>query len=1161
MVKRKTETPPRAAAKSPAKEPEPRPMAAGRETLDLKAARTAGRRLVRSRDILEAKSAIPKETLWQSRAKAATRFRFELAETKAHFEQVIKLVAPRHLPGNLVGRLVYPDGARAARVQVEVQLESKYTATALTNNEGDFALALPTDQEFPDKGLLLSVKGANKTLGLALKKESVASNGLVGTLHLPEVLEPLPLSLLAQLGALLPAGPEAGTPAAVPEGASETPVLKSGEDGNGLVYRTDTSVDRHPYSVFVRLIEPRTSILNPVLHFWGGTGGFYIPSTDYFPLSENNDVSIAYVDRVPVDQPISVDGFRDQLVGVGDGSTVSATESVAMAGTLGMGYLINMAQSWSFQGLTLGNLVYSLPLAPGEQQRVAIFERRDTSMVRESETFATEEQATFTQETDASTEAVFQSAYNEAESGGSAFESSSSSKSWGASCIFVSGGGGSSKSSGSSSSWLQGHRDYASRAAENVHTGVERVASARRRAMRTGMRLATASESMAVTTKVITNHNHTRAMTMQYWEVQRLYKVSSVVEGVQLVCLVPLQVVRFLPSGQPLTLVNTTGTDTRPEIMTRYAQILKHADVLKRVLPREFQYGLSLLRQFAADPTASFAPVSGAAQDVIHFQLTGTFLPFEEIFVSAVTKRGTRIGPVRLSGVIDVVPEVQGDLEHSFPTQDALMAYLRSRRNDTAHQYRLTGDVSVPPALARNEILGFEVTRRLRPFDYDLVNPAAQIWSFILGSWTGSEPPPSPPDHMTQGTVRLSPQALEQELGGPFVWGFHATIRALNANGQSLPGSPEETYASNYLAPGDQQLPPGAFPIPAYQLAPVLRYSQLLEIEKMLQHVVNNTVRYSKAVWQSVTPEERAIMLEGFTIGVPEGGIQDESQDVPLLNCVENRVLGFFGNSMIMPFFIPKQVADSLQINNAQIQNALMEFHRTGFTPKVSTIALPTRGVLGEAVLGSSPSAEKIDLTRFWNWADSPSDSATEISAIQVPTTQPTLTAGLQGPTGLTSLTPLINNINATPTIPGSDGALLQALAKEASSQKGFDTSLTGMDQLAKLILGDQSNANSARADALKTTRDLTAQTIATAGNLIGGKMGNPSAGSTAASSVYGTKGDAGSGSGSGSGSAATKPATGGTTGGGTSGGGTSGGGTSGGGTSGGGGTGGGGNP
>ncbi|MFJ9823231.1 hypothetical protein ACIRSU_02510 [Streptomyces sp. NPDC101160] len=41
-------------------------------------------------------------------------------------------------------------------------------------------------------------------------------------------------------------------------------------------------------------------------------------------------------------------------------------------------------------------------------------------------------------------------------------------------------------------------------------------------------------------------------------------------------------------------------------------------------------------------------------------------------------------------------------------------------------------------------------------------------------------------------------------------------------------------------------------------------------------------------------------------------------------------------------------------------------------TPVTSTVAIATKGVFAEAVLGRANSAEKIDLTRFWDWKDSP---------------------------------------------------------------------------------------------------------------------------------------------------------------------------------------------
>ena len=109
-------------------------------------------------------------------------------------------------------------------------------------------------------------------------------------------------------------------------------------------------------------------------------------------ITANGDgVDVDYVDRVPVEQPISVDGFRDQLMGLQEDGTFTADETRPMAGTLGLGYVLWMSQQWTLQGLGLGDLVYSLPLAPGEQQQVAIFERTDTARVAESEFFTQEE--------------------------------------------------------------------------------------------------------------------------------------------------------------------------------------------------------------------------------------------------------------------------------------------------------------------------------------------------------------------------------------------------------------------------------------------------------------------------------------------------------------------------------------------------------------------------------------------------------------------------------------------------------------------------------------------------------------------------------------------------------------------------------------------------
>jgi hypothetical protein len=811
-----------------------------------------------------------------------------------------------------------------------------------------------------------------------------------------------------------------------------------------------------------------------------------------------------YTDRVPVEQPLSADGFLDQIAGVDTTGIFTADENVPMAATLGLGYVLWMSQQWTFQGLGLGDLVYSLPLAPGEQTEIAVFERTDTAQVFESESFSEQQAIQQSAVSDTSTAATFNSAFTEAASGGSSFHAESDSWAAGASILIASGGAGGSSASGSGNSWMQGQRDSAQNAAQTTHSASENQAAARRSANRTGMRLATATESDSVTTKVVTNHNHTRALTMQYWQVLRMFNVTTAIDGLSLTCLIPMQIVRFMPPGQPQALTEPTQIGSRALILQRYANIIKHLDVLQAAVPRRFQDGLAVLEQFASDPAATVEPEGGVAEDVIQFSLTGTFLTAEAISITAVTKRNTRVGPVQLASSINGQPVVIP--EDTFVSEDDLLGWLLRQRQ--ASPTTLQGSLALPASMNRADIVGFEITRRWNTIRYTLVSPVVSLLTSIEGIFgpSGSAALQNAASEQAgRTTITLDPGALEAALGGPTVSYFGASIEELDASGNKLPDPPNETYANDNLS--GTVLPPQPFPVPALQIAPVLRYNEILQIEKAAQHVVRNTTLYSKAVWMSLTPDERAIMLDGYTIGVPPDGISDASQLVPLLNCVQNKVLGYFGNSMIMPFLIPQGVADELGVDPAQIQQGLLAYQQATFLPPQSSIALPTQGVLGEGVLGHCPSAEKIDLTRFWNWQDAPADTAPAISPVTVPTAGPSLAAGLTAPNSLGGLPSLINNVlQAAPP----NTSLLQSLGADAAAQKDFSTSLTGAAELAPLVRNAQNQANSARAQALKVTQELNSQAMATVGNIVGGMYGTPDAGSSAASAV---KGGSGSGS------------------------------------------------
>jgi hypothetical protein len=697
---------------------------------------------------------------------------------------------------------------------------------------------------------------------------------------------------------------------------------------------------------------------------------------------------------------------------------------------------------------------------------------------------------------DASTQAVFQSAFEEHVRANSSYENEARSSSWGVAGgiggilgggigalvggVGAAGGGGKSSNSGNTKSALDGARQYTSFAGESMHASVEKESAARRRAERSAIRLATETDSRTVTTKVVTNHNKAHALTVQFWEVLRQYGIRTDVEGVTLVCFVPLDLVRFLPEGQPLELAAETLTDvdSRGELLQRYALLHRHADAIQAWLPSRHRDGLARLEDFTANPRAN-VNLDAPAIDVLNLSLSGTFLPFERLWVRVLLRGGRSLGPVAMDSSLT-------DLEQKkFGTRAELMDELRRRRADVDNEATFSGSIALSAEIDKSEIVGFEISRAFRPLDYQIhPDTLAEVLKAL-------EEEGKSPDlfkllfggiqDVATG-VHLSPSQLEGQLGGPLVHNFTASIGA------------DELEADPISA--RRELPPAPLPIPAIEKQHTLNYRDLMLIERTLQHVVRNTVVYARAVWASLTPEERVIMLEGYTIGLPEEGLSadgftDASQHIPLLNCVANQVLGFYGNCMILPFSIPAALAtklaggeggpedDTPPLTTGAVQEALTLFHKQAFSPPESTISLPTRGVLGEAVLGHCSSAEKIDLTRFWNWQDSPADEATEITGVGL---QPASAAGLTAPSALTGLPPIINQVGAGDAT--GLGALAQALAAGGAQAKDFDTAFLGQDLLKTLGQKTIETAESARADALGKATQLASESMKTAADI-----------------------------------------------------------------------------
>jgi hypothetical protein len=983
----------------------------------------------------------------------------------------------------VIGQISNPGGSPATGVRVTLDpegltAEEATRAAATTSQDGSFAIQLPTrltDASVALPGLV--IQGANRTATLDTVLAHVSMSGVLAPITLDDHVTPLPLDFLGLLAEL------DGDPADQSGGdGHETPTISLGDDECTLMFRKDTSDDKFPYSVMFRLSDP--SVVAPTLTFTlnpklleGIADVKHAQVPVYGPINPAlvlagalDEIQLDLVERVPISRPLSIDGFRDGL-SQPFGSVFAGTP---LAGSLAIGYVVHLAQRWTPLGLALGDLVYSLPLAPGEQQRVAVVERTATSQVIDSETLQTTEAMGFSELDDTSANATFASAFSESASGGTHMhttaDSSSSAGAVGAGLAlgpFVIGGGaagssGHSESTGDTNTWMSGNKNNTSSAVETTHAATQRQANARRQAARAAMRLATASETDKVVTKVITNHNKTRALTVQYWEVVRMFDVTTTVEGTSLICLVPLDVIRFLPQGEPPTLAAAPAD--RPSVLHRYQELISHADLLADVVPARYRQGLALVTEFAGDPQAAVQGAGGDAEDVLDLSLTGRFLPFEDLYVSVVSKRGLRTPPVPVTGQVDELPSGAD----SYASEADLLKDLRDRRAGST-PVTLQGAVVLPTSIPRQDVAGFEISHRFRPLSYSFIGRAVRNLKAavdLLGLTGDLTSAAAEAAAQSSGQVSYTPDQLESLLGGPPVTDFSATATGVAFAQVSFPVALE--------------LPRTPYPVSSRVVPPVLGYTSVLEIEKTLQWCVRNTMNASIAVFASLTNEERVVLLERYEVTLPpdDNGVP---RSVPLVSCITNQVLGYFGNSMVMPFQIPAEATAITTtttpdgtvvpgLTTADVTNALTRFHTDGFAPPHTTIGLPTKGVLGEAVLGHCPSAEKIDLTRFWNWQDSPADAATDIAPVQMP--QGSLTAGLTAPNDLVGMAPMINNFSTTGVTP--DTSLARALADAASKETGFDVgALTNAGNLATVQGKTLETAEAARKDALQQATTL----------------------------------------------------------------------------------------
>ncbi|KXX69258.1 hypothetical protein AVL50_20145 [Flammeovirga sp. SJP92] len=131
------------------------------------------------------------------------------------------------------------------------------------------------------------------------------------------------------------------------------------------------------------------------------------------------------------------------------------------------------------------------------------------------------------------------------------------------------------------------------------------------------------------------------------------------------------------------------------------------------------------------------------------------------------------------------------------------------------------------------------------------------------------------------------------------------------------------------------------------------------------------TTSFSKAIQGETAKNELKHLILTYELHSTEGQDNNETNDDPI---GQPKISNITFNGRF--FFLPTKNSDIKDVVNAYLKELKVYEEEVKKTSVKGTVFLPTSGVFAEAILGVSNASEYIDISRFYNWQDSPIPNA-----------------------------------------------------------------------------------------------------------------------------------------------------------------------------------------
>jgi hypothetical protein len=632
---------------------------------------------------------------------------------------------------------------------------------------------------------------------------------------------------------------------------------------------------------------------------------------------------------------------------------------------LATGALLSFSQSWFSQGLTLGQLLHSTSLAPGESTRIAMVDWERRSRAAASEDISESELLSNTMTHSRAISEVTNATATEFQSGRSSTSATSTTEQGGVGFgleigpLALGGSGAASTTSTEvmSASSSFGARELAASYAQDINDRSQQNASSVRNRRASIVREVSQAEHEQISTRVLTNYNHMHALSVQYFEVVQAFRATTQLERAERCLFVPVKLVDFtdpaLVDRWRLRLAAAALTERARRQLTVEYGVVEVIPQTPRVTPGKVivagDFHIDFSGGLAARMASGFSAASAAARSTA---ADGGGAPSAPPAPEpSPPPTGPPPGaPPPPAG--DAPPPPGAPPAQSPPAVD----YRRAPINAPAALLAIKGwDIE---QLNR---IGWTTGRVLMQAGSDSVFVsddgllvgcslrAGQAVRFVVRLRTGQEVTPAAAT--ATAVTFAAPIALTEidsiavQFAGPQELRT-ALVLQLNLLGTVMP-----LDVPIFLRPNN---------VPAE----VVKFGAVTAARELVAHLEANRLHYTQAILRGLDAATVAALLARYTY-----------RDLPLGMLVDPQPIAITANFLVFKM----NVASAGEADDprwAEEQAAWQAWlQRRGLdrpAPKSEIIPLPSGGVFAEAVLGRSNAAEKADLTRFWNWQDSP---------------------------------------------------------------------------------------------------------------------------------------------------------------------------------------------